>query len=99
MELIPLAAVPSQQLSVVLAQQNCGINVYQKRTGLFIDLYVAGAPIMTGVLCRDRSYLVRRPYLGFTGELAFVDTQGMLDPRYTGLGNRWQMVYIGEMAS
>jgi hypothetical protein len=96
MQTIPLAATPSQSLSVTLAQQNCGINVYQKSTGLYLDLFVAGNRVMSGVLCRDRVYLVRQAYLGFSGDLAFVDTQGEDDPQCTGLGTRWQLVYIGE---
>ena len=91
---IPLAAVASQRLSVNLAQQNCGLNVYQKSTGLFLDLYVAGNLVISGVLCRDRVYLAREAYLGFTGDLAFIDSEGRDDPQYTGLGTRWQLRYI-----
>ncbi|MGF6604919.1 hypothetical protein P3T23_009675 [Paraburkholderia sp. GAS448] len=91
---IPLAAIASQSLSVNLAQQNCGINVYQKSTGLYLDLYVSGNLIMSGVLCRDFVYLVREAYLGFTGDLTFIDAEGADDPQYSGLGSRWQLVYI-----
>lgn len=92
---IPLAATPSQRLSVVLAQQNCGLALYQKRTGLYLDLYVAGNLIMAGVLCRNLVYLVREAYLGFSGDLAFVDIAGSDDPQYAGLGTRWQLLYVG----
>jgi len=93
---IPLAAVASQNLSVNLAQQYCGINLYQKNTGLYLDLYVNGNAVMTGVLCRDRVYLVRQEYLDFIGDLTFIDTEGDDDPRYTGLGARWQLIYIEQ---
>lgn len=95
---ITLAATPSQRLSVNLAQQPCGIHLYQKRTGLYVDLYVAGTRVMAGVLCRNRVYLVREAYLGFIGDLAFVDTAGDDDPHYAGLGARWRLLYI-EAAS
>ncbi|WP_321945828.1 phage baseplate plug family protein [Paraburkholderia sp. J10-1] len=92
---IPLAATPSQLLSVALAQQNCGLALYQKRTGLYLDLYVAGNLIMAGVLCRASVYLVRQAYLDFVGDLAFIDTAGSDDPQYTGLGSRWLLLYVG----
>ncbi|SDR17822.1 phage baseplate plug family protein [Paraburkholderia tuberum] len=98
MQTIPLGAVPSQSLSVKLAQQNCGIHVHQKSTGLYLDLYVGSELVMAGVLCRDRVYLVRQAYLGFSGDLVFVDTQGEEDPEYTALGTRWLLQYLGESA-
>lgn len=91
---IPLISVPSQTFNVVLAGQPCRIAIYQKSTGLFMDLSMAGSPIFTGVLCRDRVRLVRMKYLGFVGDLAFVDTQGKDDPNYAGLGSRWDLVYL-----
>ncbi|WP_432778202.1 hypothetical protein QZL74_14595 [Burkholderia gladioli pv. alliicola] len=94
MQIIPLSAVASQKLSVMLAQQNCQIAVYQKTTGLYLDLQVNNAPIRTAMLCRDRVFLVRFAYLGFVGDLAFFDTQGVDDPDYTGLGTRFQLVYL-----
>ncbi|GGD61339.1 phage baseplate plug family protein [Caballeronia grimmiae] len=91
---IPLAATPSQRLSVALAQQSCGLAVYQKHTGLYLDLYVAGHLVMAGALCRNLVYLVRAAYLDFVGDLAFVDTAGDDDPEYSGLGTRCQLLYF-----
>ncbi|WP_233868735.1 phage baseplate plug family protein [Paraburkholderia adhaesiva] len=98
MQTVPLAAVPSQRLSVALAQQNCGLALYQKRTGLYLDLYVAGNLVMAGVLCRTGVYLVREAYLGFAGDLVFTDTAGSDDPDYTGLGSRWPLLYVQASA-
>jgi hypothetical protein len=94
MKTIPLSAVPSQKPTTMLAGQNCQIKVYQKTTGLYLDLYVNNAPIVTGVIARDRVLIVRQPYLGFTGDLSFFDTQGVSDPTYEGLGARYQLVYL-----
>ncbi len=93
---IPLQPVPSQNLSVVLASQNCQINVYEKSTGVFLDLYVSNSPIITTTICRDRVRLVRESYLGFIGDLAFVDTQGLDDPtnENSGIGSRFVLVYL-----
>ena len=90
---VPLVAVPSQTVSVQLGDQGCRINVYQKRTGLYLDLYADGAAIGTGILCLDRVWLIRDAYLGFTGDLAFVDTQGTSDPDYTGLADRFTLLW------
>lgn len=94
MQTISLAAVPAQTLSVVLASQNCHITVYEKSTGVFLDLAINNRPIMSGVICRDRVKLVRQAYFGFVGDLAFFDTQGTSDPTYAGFGNRFVLVYL-----
>jgi hypothetical protein len=91
---IPLQATPSQSLSVLLAGQNCQINVYQKSTGMYLDLYVSNSPIITATICLDRVRMVRETYLGFIGDLSFVDTQGASDPVYTGLGSRFVLLYL-----
>src|SRR5580700_2690599 len=94
MQIIPLQATPNQTFSVGLNQQQCRINVYQKQPGLFFDLYLSDVAIITGVLCLNLNLLVRNSYLGFIGDFAFVDNQGTNDPDYTGLGSRYQLVYL-----
>jgi len=94
MKTIPLSAKPSQTLSVLLGGQNCQIRVYQKTTGVYLDLYVNNAAVVTGVIARDRVLIVRQSYLGFVGDLSFFDTQGTDDPTYDGLGSRYQLVYL-----
>jgi hypothetical protein len=91
---IPLQPTPSQSLSIVLANQNCQINVYQKSTGMYLDLAVSNAALIDAVICLDRVRMVREKYLGFIGDLAFVDTQGTSDPVYSGLGARYQLIYL-----
>lgn len=93
-QVIPLAPVPSQVLAVSLGDQPCRIDIYQKSTGLFLDLHVADRPVVVGVLCRDRNLLVRDRYLAFAGDLTLYDTQGTDDPQYVGLGSRWQLVWL-----
>lgn len=91
---VPIQAVPSQTLAVVLANQPCRINIYSRRQGLFVDLYVNNLPIVTGVIALDANRLVRDAYLGFIGDLAFYDTLGSDDPAYTGLGSRYVLLYL-----
>lgn len=100
MNFIPLQPFPSQTLNVSLAGQACTIAIYQKTTGVFLDLTVAGVSRVSGVLCHDRVRLVRQAYLGFVGDLSFIDTQGSDDPQYTGMGSRWVLAYLtpGDLA-
>ena len=94
MLIVPLQAVASQTVAVQLAGQNCQINVYQKSTGLYCDLYVNGSLIIGGVICQNLNNIVRDLSLGFIGDLAFIDTQGSSDPDYTGLGGRFSLAYL-----
>jgi len=91
---IPIVTLPNQQLQVQLAGQGCNINIYQTSYGLFLDLYSNGVLIVAGVLCKNLTLLVRNAYLGFTGDIGFLDTQGTSDPDYTGLGSRFQLLYL-----
>lgn len=91
---IPVQAVPAQILTATLTNQNCRLNIYQKTTGLFIDVYVNDALVIGGVICLNANVIVRDAYLGFAGDLAFVDTQGSDDPSYTGLGSRFVLIYL-----
>jgi hypothetical protein len=91
---IPILAVPSQSMTVTLGGQLCQISLYQKSTGVYLDLSVNDAPIVTASLCTDRARLVRHKYLGFVGDLVVVDTMGSSDPDYTGFGTRYALIYL-----
>jgi len=94
MQIIPLAAIANQAVTVSLANQQVQVNVYQKRTGLFCDVYLANVLLVAGVLCLDRNRIVRDAYFGLIGDLGFVDQQGSSDPDYTGLGSRFLLYYL-----
>ena len=94
MQEIPIQPVPSQITEVVLGAQNCQILIYQKPQGMFVDINVNGADVVTGVIARDAVPLVCREYAGFSGNLVFIDTQGSADPVYDGLGSRYSLVYL-----
>ena len=96
MQIVPLQLTPSQNAKVLLSNQQCSLNVYQKTYGMFMDVYVSSSPVATGILCLNKKLIVRYPYLGFIGDFVFADFQGSSDPDYTGLGltGRFQLVYL-----
>ncbi len=92
---VPLAPVPSQTLAIILDGQNCNLAVYTERTGIFMDVEVNGTTIATARILRDGARVLQdEQYQPFVGDFVMVDTQGELDPSYTGLGARWQLVYL-----
>lgn len=90
---LPLAAEPSQAITVTIGDQRMTLEVYQKRFGLFVDVYVNDTLVIGGVLARNLVKIVRSAYLGFVGDLCFYDTQGTSDPDYTGLVDRFVFLY------
>lgn len=98
---IDLAAVPSQRLAANLNGQPCAIEI--RHNGgpidgtLYLSLWHNDVPIILGRLARVNNLAVLGSrYRPFKGDLMFVDMQGEQDPRYTGLGTRWQLVYLSE---
>lgn len=97
MQTVPLQPIPNQTLQVQLGGQPCTLNVYQLQYGLFMDVYVGAAAIITGVICENMVLIVRAAYLGFVGDFAFVDTTGGgTNPVYTGFGTggQYQLLYL-----
>lgn len=94
MLIVPLQALPNQTVRVQLNGQLCQVNAYQKPAGLFMDLLVDNAPMVTGAICERNNRIVRDAYLGFIGDMAWIDTQGQEDPEYTGVGTRYFLAYL-----
>ena len=91
---IPLQPTPSQILQINLGGQPCSLSIYQKAFGLFQDTYVNGNLVLGGVICLNLSRIIRSVYFGFIGDFIYDDTQGTTDPVYTGLGARYQLIYL-----
>jgi hypothetical protein len=94
MNIVPLQPIASQTLQVQLNGQACTVDVFQYPFGLFLTLTVGTTLIIASQICQNLNRLVREAYLGFSGDFVFIDTQGTSDPVYTGLGSRWQLVYL-----
>ena len=94
MLIVPLSAVKSQTVTVTLGGQVVQIDVYQKAFGLFANVYVSNVLIIGGTICQNLNRLVRSTYLGFIGDLMFIDNQGTSDPTYDELGTRYSLMYL-----
>jgi hypothetical protein len=88
MQIVRLAAVPSQNFSATLGGQAVSINVYQLGYGaaaaLYMDLISDGEPIFTARICRGYGAQPNTspPYMcsaahyeGFEGDFLWLDTQ------------------------
>ncbi len=53
MLIIPLQPVPSQVISVALADQACQITVQQRANGIYVDLAANNATVIQGVIARN----------------------------------------------
>ena len=94
MQIIPLIDQPSQTVYITLNNQICQIDIFVKSTGTYCNVTVAATILISGVICQNLNHIVRDSYLGFIGDLCFLDTQGLNDPTYPGLGSRYQLVYL-----
>lgn len=95
MILVPLAAVPSQTLSIRLGGQPCQITVRTLGSLLYFSLLINDEPIVLSRVCRNRQrLLLDARYQNFVGDFMFVDTFEDEQPVYTGLGTRWFFYYL-----
>lgn len=101
MQIIPIQAVPNQSVTVTLEQQLTQIDLYQTIGGLFINIYLSNSLLVSGIICQNLNPIIRNSYFGYSGDFAFIDTQGDTDPVYTGLGSRYVLAYLTaeEMAA
>jgi len=81
MLIVPLQAVPNQAFRVQLNNQQCQFNI-------------DNSPMVMGVICQRANRIVRDAYLGFLGDLMWIDTQGTNDPEYSGIGSRYVLAYL-----
>lgn len=96
MLVVPVQAVPRQELQAQLGGQNVSLTIAQNFYGLFMDTYLNGGLVVGGVTCQNLNRCVRMGYTGFLGDLVFFDTEGTDDPIYTGLGTRWVLLYFTQ---
>ena len=95
MLIVPAQANPNQAFNISLGGQQCLISIMQTDYGLYMDVAVAGTPIVYGVLCENLNPIVREAYSGFVGDFVWYDTSGDgTDPIYSGIGDQYQLIYL-----
>lgn len=90
---IPLNAVAQQSVQVTLSNQSVQLDIQQRTNGLYMNIWLNGAMIIAGVLCQNKTWIVRKAYFGMPGDLTFVDAAGDDDPSSSGLGWRFILYY------
>lgn len=93
---ISIEPVKEQSINVTLGSQPCSIRLVQRESAMYMDLSVNDVPLIQGVPCLYANRMVRYSYLGFSGDLVFLDTQGQSDPFYDELGSRFKLFYMTE---
>lgn len=96
MQTIAAQAIPNQQLQCQLAGQIVTLTIIQQNFGMFMTVEVGGDTIIAGVICLNLNRIVRDAYLGFLGDFIWYDSQGEDDPIYTGIGTRFQLIYLSQ---
>jgi hypothetical protein len=94
MKLIPIQDTFNQTFASNIGGQQCQLSIYQKTTGLYLDISINNSLLIGGILCRNFNRLIRDPYWGFAGDLMFWDIQGTSDPYSPGLGTRFRLYYV-----
>ena len=99
MQIVPLSAKASQTARVTLSGQPCTLAVYQKASGLYMDVYSNDALVVGGVACLCGPLVVQNTYFGFVGDFTWIDTGAQpladaSDPSYDGIGSRWFLAYL-----
>lgn len=94
MLVVPLNAVPNQQTQVQLGNQAVSLEIAQSAYGLFMSVTSNDTLIVSNVICQNLNRIVRDLYLGFSGDFMWCDTEGTSDPDYTGVGGRYQLVWL-----
>lgn len=100
MNVVPLQSVPSQRIKTTLDGRIVYIQLYQRRYGLFINIYIEDELMIGACICQNLNRIIRAKYLNeqfsFTGDFMFVDLIGNTDPIYQGLGTQYQLVYLSD---
>jgi hypothetical protein len=98
MQVVPVQPIANQTLQAQLGGQATTLHIYQLDFGLFIDVYIGTSLVVCGVICENLNRIIRSLYLGFSGDLIFVDTtvnnEDGADPVYTGLGTQFLLLYL-----
>lgn len=90
---VPLQAIPSQSVAILLNGQKCVISIREMLNNQYLSLISNGTTICQNVLLQYGVQSVSAGYTGFSGDLVVVDLQGTDKPSYEGWDSRWVLIY------
>lgn len=93
---VPLSPLPSQELSLVLGNQDVTVRVLTRGDYLYLDVLKEKEPVILGQLIVTGQNLLPAGLSAFTGNFQMVDLNGDSDPFYTGLGTQFRLLYNDE---
>lgn len=96
MNIISTKALASQSFSCSVGGQTVSIKIYSKSGLMYLDLAMDGTTIAPGCIIRNMVPIIRRDYLGFSGDLMVVDQYGDDDPTYEEMGTRFLLYYLTD---
>lgn len=96
MRLISAEPLKSQAILFPIGDSQVGLTLVQRGDILYADVYLDGRCICQGVPCLNGNRIIHYKYLGFPGDLFFVDTLGNSDPNYSGIGSRYLLYHLSE---
>ena len=91
--IVPIQSLASQNLNTIINGQLICIDLYQRSTGLFMDVWLKNQRVVAGAICQNANPILHAPYLGLGGDFFFLDLQGNSDPTYDALGSRYILIY------
>lgn len=94
--IVPLQAIPSQQLNTQLGGQAITLKVYQKDDEIFCDLWNDSVLIWAGIVCLTDREIKPAKFMNFNGQLIFRDLIGDENPDFEGFGSRWILQYVQD---
>lgn len=97
MQLIPTSALPNQEFTIVLDDQDCTIGLKWMQRRLYLTLFVGDVRIASNLICENRVNILQRRLLGFNGTLHFWDTDGYRPPVWDGLNTRYLLYFVSAV--
>lgn len=99
MQIIPLEAIPNQQLNVLLDGSPITLAVYSRAGFLYLDIGQGTEWTARGMLIVPGESILRAS-VNFTGHLVMIDTRSQLaeqsDPKWAELGSRYVLYHLTD---
>ncbi|MEX6224800.1 hypothetical protein AB6F55_08140 [Providencia hangzhouensis] len=83
---IPLSPIPNQILNFTLDTDEYEIELNTRLGHIYATVKKNNESVVCNRICRNMTYICQW--------LIFADQQGNTDPKYTGLGSRYRLVWV-----